>query len=145
MRKTLALITLLAFLSMGCATSGAYNNYLDAKKAQIAAERKPLIELALDKDGKLTSLAVYPAPQQIDIQQEKDHPGYAVASGFIKMAGIVGSIFMIGDAMEGIVSSSTGTSTNINSLNNNSENAGSIDQSYGITDTVTTTTDNSTQ
>jgi len=141
MRKAITLIVLVAFLSMGCATNGAYNNYLDAKKAQISAERKPLIELSLDKDGKLASLAVYPAPQQIEIQQEKDHAGYAVASGLIKMAGIVGSIFMIGSAMENVVSAAQGNNTNINSANDNGSNAGTIDQGYNITDTVT---DNST-
>ena len=145
MKKIFSLITMLAFFSMGCATPQAYNSYLDAKKAQIAAERKPLIELALDKDGKLASLAVYPAPQQIDIQQERDHPGYAVVSGLIKVAGVVGSIFVAGQAIEGIVDASSGNSTYINSANDNSSNTGNLDQSYGITDTVTTTTDNSTQ
>ena len=142
MKKLIILLTVSAFLSMSCATQGAYIQYLDAKKAQISAERKPLIELSLDKDGKLASLAVYPAPQQIDIQQERDHPGYAVVSGLIKVVGVVGSIFVAGEAIEGIVSASTGTNTNINSLNNNSENAGTIDQGYTITDTVT---DNSSQ
>jgi len=143
MRKFIALLTLSAFVLCSCATPQAYNSYLDAKKAQIAAERKPLIEIALDKDGKLASLAVYPAPQQIDIQQEWDHPGYAVVSGLIRVAGVVGSIFVAGQAIEGIVDASTGTTTNINSSNNNSANTGAIDQGYTITDTVTT--DNSTQ
>jgi len=145
MKKIFSLITMLAFFSMGCATPQAYNSYLDAKKAQIAAERKPLIELALDKDGKLASLAVYPAPQQIDIQQEKDHPGYAVANSLIKMSGFVAGIFAIGNVVEKVGDAAQGTTTNINSANDNSSNTGNLDQSYGITDTVTTTTDNSTQ
>jgi len=145
MKKIFSLITLLAFLSMGCATPLAYTQYLDAKKTQIAAERKPLIELTLDKDGKLASLAVYPAPQQIDIQQEKDHPGYAVANSLIKMSGFVAGIFAIGNVVEKVGDAAQGTTTNINSANDNSSNTGNLDQSYGITDTVTTTTDNSTQ
>jgi len=142
MRKAITLIVLVAFLSMGCATNGAYNNYLDAKKAQISAERKPLIELSLDKDGKLASLAVYPAPQQIDIQQEVPHAGWQAFNGVVKIFGIFGAIWATGDAISSIVDSSTGTNTNINSLNNNSDNAGAIDQGYTITDTVT---DNSSQ
>ena len=142
MKKTLTLITLIAFFSMGCATPQAYNNYLDAKKAQIAAERKPLIELALDKDGKLASLAVYPAPQQIDIQQEKDHPGWAVANTFIRVCGWFGIAWNIKEGVVELAEAGKGNSTYINSANNNSSNAGIIDQGYSITDTVT---DNSTQ
>ena len=142
MKKAIVLFILLVF-STGCATQGAYIQYLDAKKAQVTAERKPLIDLTLTPDGKLAAIKMYPQPPQVDIQQEKDHPGYALAGAVVRIAGIIGSIFVAGEAIEGIVDASTGDSSYINSANNNSENTGTIDQGYSITDTVTT--DNSSQ
>jgi len=57
MKNFTVLIIAFLFPSIGCATSSdSYNRYIDAKRYQLEVERKPLIELSLDKDGKLESL-----------------------------------------------------------------------------------------
>lgn len=127
MKKLITSVIFLAFVLAGCAGNDSYVRYLDAKRHQVSAERKPLVDLTLDSNSRVSNIKFYPQPPMILIEQEKDHPGYALAGGVVRVLGVVGSIFVAGEAIEGIVEASTGNSTNMNSYNNNSENSGTID------------------
>lgn len=145
MKKLIVLIIISIFWITGCAGNDSYVRYLATTEHQINAERKPLLDLTLDKDARITNIKMYPAPRYIKIEQEKDHPIYALGGALVRVCGIVGSIFVAGEAIEGIVEASTGNVVYSNSYNNNAENAGTIgletDYSDSKTDVVDTVVD----
>lgn len=142
----LILVLCITFLISGCATSrfGSNESYLKYVEGQVAvaeAERKPLLDLTLDDTGRVASIQMYPQPVHVKIEQEKDHPVYAVVGGIVRVFGLVGAIWQTGEAIEGIVEASSGDVTHINSANNNSENAGSLDLQGDYATTKTETFD----
>lgn len=141
MKKSIIIVMLLTFGTFGCAGNDSYVRYLDAKRHQVSAKRMPLVDLTLDRDSRVSNIKFYPQPPMIVIEQEKDHPGYALAGGVVRVLGVVGSIFVAGEAIEGIVEASTGNTTNMGSFNDNSRNEGTIETTLDYSDSKVDTID----
>lgn len=146
--KILIVMLCVAFFSSGCSTlMGAkeldpdYAAYAQTMQVQFQAARDPLVNIQLSDEGKITGIVVNQPTQFIQVQQKKDHPGYALAGSVVKVAGVVGSIFAVGDALEGVIEASTGNETYMNSYNNNSQNEGTISSQSDYATTKTETFD----
>lgn len=145
MKKFIALMTLCSFVLMGCASFGGakvvdpdYQAYATAIQAQLTAAQKPLVDIKVDADGRISAITMNQPPRYIQVEQKRPHPVWAVTSSLVRVAGVVGGIWATGEALEGVISASTGTSTYTNSANNNSGNEGSITTDYAIDNSAET-------
>ena len=111
-----------------------YAAYARTMQVQFQAAREPLVNIQLSDEGKITGIVVNQPAQLIQVQQKKDHPGYRLAGSVVKMAGIVGSIFMVGESLEGVIEASQGNETYINSQNSMDENTGTVDLNADYSD-----------
>lgn len=151
MRKSVILITSLMFFISSCslfkspALDPNYAAYERIMVARFVAERKPLVEFDIDKDGRMSNFAMYPPAPQIKVEQKRPSAWFKLAEVTMRYLGYVGIIWQTGEAIEGIVDASQGDTTYINSANNNSENAGSIDLQGDYATTKTETFEASTE
>lgn len=151
MKKLISLVVLCIFIvTTGCASFGGakaidpdYAAYTATVQAQLTAAQKPLVDIKVDADGRISAIVMNQPPKYIQVEQKNPHPAWRVAGSLVRVCGIVGGIWATGEALEGVLGASSGTSTYINSANNNSENTGTITSDYN--DIVTTTTNNSTE
>lgn len=135
MKKLIVVMMCFLFLgTTGCTTlmgekvlDPNYAAYERIMIAQFEAERQPLLDLALGPDGRVENVQMFPQPRHIKIEQKKASPFFRLAEVALRYLGYVGIVWQTGEAIEGIVDASQGDTTYINSANNNSENAGSID------------------
>jgi hypothetical protein len=80
-----------------CATTGRDLNY----QAYIAAASKPLVEVKVDPDsGKVLGFVV----GNPFLQQQAEHPAWRVAEKVVGVAGIVGGVWVAGQAVGNIAS-----------------------------------------
>jgi hypothetical protein len=110
-----------------------YAAYTETIKAYAQREVKPLVDVKIGADGKITGFAMYPQPKMPNVQQARPHPGWALAGGALRMAGIFGSIWVAGHTLENIIDSvSQNTGNSINIGDNNSWEAGKdVNAAYG--------------
>lgn len=125
------LLLCVVLLSTGCAMfrdreiDPDYQAYTETIKAQLIADRKPLVEIGIGEDSKISSIVINQPPRYVAIEQKNPHPIYGLCAVGLKYAGYASMIWVTGDAIAEIADSVQGT--NINSFNNNSRNAGVID------------------
>lgn len=142
--KKIAMFTALMFfvvsISTGCSVKAVDPNYMaytQTLQAQFVANKEPLVSIEVDVDGKIAGIIVNQPVKQLDVEQKNPHPVWMVASGVVKMVGIVGSIWATGDAISDIVDASSGATTYTNSGTDNSGNSGELSIDHIATDTVT--------
>lgn len=152
MKKMIALIIIFVFSITGCSTLGGlktvdpnYQAYTATIQAQLTAAQKPLVDIKVDKDGRISAITMNQPPRHIAVEQKNPHPVWGVTTSLIRACGVVGGIWATGEALEGVIEAASGNTTNMNSFNNNSENAGSIDSTSDYatqrTETSTATAD----
>lgn len=144
--KKIAMLTVLMFFTTsiftGCGAKIVDPNYMaytQTLQAQFVANKEPLVSIEVDIDGKIAGIIVNQPVKQLNVEQKKSHPVWAVASNIVKVFGIVGGIWATGDAISSIVDASSGNTTYTNSGNDNSGNSGDVGIEHINTDTVTTT------
>jgi hypothetical protein len=118
--KKLILVIILS-LSIGCASGPKPLDPNYQIYQQAIANQKPLVSIEWSEDGsRIKKLDVNP---QVNIQQkvpDAPHPAWAIANNLIKVGGVVGGIWAGGQALEGIVEASRGTTVIDGSYNTSS-------------------------
>ena len=132
MRKLIVLITLTAFLSMGCAMSQVnpdYQAYVQAIQSQANAQQKSLTEIEVDSSGKISKIVLNQPYQVIPVQQKAPHPAWALAGSAVNTLGagatIVLGIRESGKALGNIIEAGNGSTSIVNS-GANSGNSGTV-------------------
>ena len=128
-------VTFLTMMTMGCAGNRTldpnYLAYSQNVQAQVQAQAKqpPLIDLSVSADGKIEGLKVYVPPENINVEQYRrpaPHPGWALATKAVGVLGVLGGIYLAGQALEGIVEASGSTTTTTNYTNSGNEVGGDM-------------------
>lgn len=150
MKRLISLVVLFMFaFTTGCASFGGaevidpdYAAYTATVQSQLTASQKPLVDIKVDSDGRISAITMNQPPRYIQVEQKRPHPVWKAIETTMRVVAPIGMIWATFDGAAELVSASGGTTTNINSGNDNSKNSGSIASDYTITDTITT--DNST-
>ena len=156
--KRIVAVIIIATMLFGCASankgldtlagidSKGYQgdpNYIAYQQALL--NQPPLVAIVWTDDGqRMKSLAVNPAINIQQRQQDAPHPVWGVVKSLVNMAGIVGSIWYGGQAIENIVDASRGTTSITGSYNSPGGHMASGDISVPVTTTTTTTTTDTT-
>lgn len=134
MKKIILSLLMLTMTGTGCSLvrpptlDPNYAAYERIMTARFVAERKPLVEFDIDKEGRMSNFAMYPPAPDIKVEQKKPSAWFRLAEVAMRWCGYVGIVWQTGDAIEGVIEASKGNVTHINSANNNSRNEGTIDQ-----------------
>ena len=133
----LAIVSLSIVGFFGCGGSrrpdANYAAYTETIKAYASREIKPIVDVQLDESGRIKGFKMYPQPKMPNIQQARPHPGWGLAAGALRMAGIFGGIWAVGNSLENIVDSvATHSGGNISIGDNNAWTAGKdVNAAYG--------------
>jgi len=138
-KRLVVLMIITAFFSLpfyGCGSrrvDANYAAYMETYKAFAAKEQKPLVDVQVDKDGKIKGFKMYERQQIPRIQQKQMSPAWRLVGGALKIAGVFGSIWAVGHSLDNIVESvSRSAGGNINIGDGNTWTAGKdINQALG--------------
>lgn len=95
----------------GCAATtpdANYAAYTTAIRAQAEAGRQPTLDLQFDEIGRVKAIKTYAPPQAVKIEQAAPHPGWGVLGKAVSVAGNVGAVFGIANAVVDVTRAAAG-------------------------------------